>query len=173
MSCSICFERADPKVNLSCGHEFHHSCLATWLTKNDSCPMCRKNLTGAESQENKDEDDDYIPTVLIVSDNGFNISSFELDALYYNLDELITYDEQGVLKWDKYDYLQSIKLNFKFGAKRQKKILGCNIYKYEDTNKITYITHVEFIKFWRYQTKQLKVPQLKHYQRKPNYLFRK
>ena len=33
----------------TCGHKFHHSCIARWTEPgNDSCPMCRANIFALE-----------------------------------------------------------------------------------------------------------------------------
>ena len=42
-SCPICMEpyENDETISiLSCGHQFKHLCLQTWLEKNPRCPMC-------------------------------------------------------------------------------------------------------------------------------------
>ncbi|XP_077597475.1 E3 ubiquitin-protein ligase TTC3 [Stigmatopora nigra] len=43
-SCVICFEeiRQDDHCVLECGHTFHNQCIEQWLTKNSTCPNCRK-----------------------------------------------------------------------------------------------------------------------------------
>lgn len=30
-----------PVRKLSCGHQFHHACIAQWLLRNASCPLCK------------------------------------------------------------------------------------------------------------------------------------
>ena len=51
--CSICFEDCKKKgCELECGHRFHTKCIFTWLSKNDTCPLCRgevKELKRIES----------------------------------------------------------------------------------------------------------------------------
>ncbi len=40
--CSICFEDCKKKgCELECGHRFHTKCIFQWLSKNDTCPLCR------------------------------------------------------------------------------------------------------------------------------------
>ena len=40
--CSICFEDCKKKgCELECGHRFHTKCIFKWLSKNDTCPLCR------------------------------------------------------------------------------------------------------------------------------------
>nr|GMD90127.1 probable E3 ubiquitin-protein ligase RHY1A [Ipomoea batatas] len=48
LRCSICLEEFSEGVNitpLSCSHKFHHSCIATWLERQASCPLCRSHIT--------------------------------------------------------------------------------------------------------------------------------
>jgi hypothetical protein len=44
--CSICLEKIvnDDKHITSCNHTFHEECMAIWMSLNNSCPLCRKNL---------------------------------------------------------------------------------------------------------------------------------
>ena len=43
--CSICLEAYALNESISdlkpCRHLFHHKCIARWLRKKNSCPMCR------------------------------------------------------------------------------------------------------------------------------------
>ena len=31
-------------TTLSCNHKFHTKCIITWLSKKDTCPICRNNI---------------------------------------------------------------------------------------------------------------------------------
>jgi len=45
--CSICmsdFEMGERLRKIKCGHEFHVSCIDTWLKENITCPVCKKEL---------------------------------------------------------------------------------------------------------------------------------
>ena len=47
--CPICrddFTTGDKVVKMPCSHShiFHKSCVAEWLERDDSCPMCRSSL---------------------------------------------------------------------------------------------------------------------------------
>jgi hypothetical protein len=50
--CSICqedcqvYDKVETKIlrELICEHSFHINCIDTWLSNNNSCPMCRKLL---------------------------------------------------------------------------------------------------------------------------------
>ena len=53
--CSICYEPIISSVSgqaeMSCGHKYHVSCIANWLTSEHaprSCPLCRKEATSHE-----------------------------------------------------------------------------------------------------------------------------
>ena len=44
--CSICFESCNDKqqacCQLECKHKFHTDCIFKWMSKHNSCPLCRK-----------------------------------------------------------------------------------------------------------------------------------
>eukprot|EP00434_Breviolum_minutum_P039181 symbB.v1.2.034783.t2/scaffold4552.1/size38125/3 len=49
--CAVCFEvlgEACPVRKLSCGHSFHHACIAEWLLRRASCPLCKSDETPEE-----------------------------------------------------------------------------------------------------------------------------
>ena len=56
-SCPICMEpyKAGDEIawskNESCAHAFHLDCIASWLMRNDDCPMCRQDYLCNESNE--------------------------------------------------------------------------------------------------------------------------
>ena len=43
--CPICLDDVDEMDQTFCGHIFCSSCIKTWLTKNNCCPLCRCNIT--------------------------------------------------------------------------------------------------------------------------------
>ncbi|KAG5605093.1 hypothetical protein H5410_026585 [Solanum commersonii] len=50
-NCSICMSKYLPGLeayNMPCNHSFHSGCIATWLLKTPSCPMCRFKLPPTE-----------------------------------------------------------------------------------------------------------------------------
>lgn len=58
MECSICYEEINTgtgKVELSCSHPFHFSCIAKWFDRkrldgsSESCPNCRHDMTEFET----------------------------------------------------------------------------------------------------------------------------
>ena len=72
MDCSICYAEitaATGKVELSCSHSYHFSCLTSWFDKqlcqgsNETCPLCRHAANEFEKMPvcecgNEEEDDD-------------------------------------------------------------------------------------------------------------------
>lgn len=47
MECQICYEILESNTNIcitKCRHRFCSQCIFTWIRKNQSCPVCRKNL---------------------------------------------------------------------------------------------------------------------------------
>lgn len=47
-TCSICLQSVKAGTYasaLQCGHIFHKRCITRWITKGQSCPMCRAQIT--------------------------------------------------------------------------------------------------------------------------------
>ena len=42
--CIICFSEVLFAKKLACGHNFHTRCLKTWISKNNICPTCKKEI---------------------------------------------------------------------------------------------------------------------------------
>jgi Ring finger domain len=43
--CSICLYKLKSSVrSLPCSHQFHASCLTSWLNKSSDCPLCRQEI---------------------------------------------------------------------------------------------------------------------------------
>ena len=43
--CAICHDSYDIPVALECNHIFCELCVGTWLTKEQTCPLCRAEVT--------------------------------------------------------------------------------------------------------------------------------
>lgn len=60
-SCSICrdvFSVGDTLKQMPCNHEFHETCIITWLRSNNTCPICRWRCPEAVEGEEEDEQDE-------------------------------------------------------------------------------------------------------------------
>ena len=114
---------------------------------------CVENLTGAESNQ-QDNEDEIIPSILLVSSNGLNLNEFETDTIYSNLNELVYLENEYDFRWEEHNSVKSMEIKFRFGGKRKRKILTCKIYKTEEPNKILYLVHAESVKHWKYNTKK-------------------
>lgn len=45
-TCSICMDNIDSAgLSLNCNHRFHENCLRSWLEVNNTCPICRKEIS--------------------------------------------------------------------------------------------------------------------------------
>ena len=46
IDCIICSETYKSSIcrKLKCGHQFHLECIDTWLSNNETCPICRFRL---------------------------------------------------------------------------------------------------------------------------------
>ena len=43
--CPICLETTNVDwISTPCKHTFHYTCLFTWMTRHDTCPVCRSTL---------------------------------------------------------------------------------------------------------------------------------
>jgi len=47
-NCPICLEKLTSSIELTCKHQFHHTCITKWyygsLPNNKCCPLCRTNI---------------------------------------------------------------------------------------------------------------------------------
>ena len=78
MECSICLEQSQCLVvSLECKHTFHASCIAKWLLRSRTCPLCRQAAPeSAEEVEQSNRDHQ------IQQERMFRI---EIDSAYTNL----------------------------------------------------------------------------------------
>ncbi|XP_019052456.1 PREDICTED: E3 ubiquitin-protein ligase RING1-like [Nelumbo nucifera] len=58
--CTVCMEELDAAPGkcgkqMPCGHVYHPTCISTWLSLYDSCPVCRSSVSGhvSESESRK------------------------------------------------------------------------------------------------------------------------
>jgi len=62
-NCAIClceYEEGDDVRFLHCDHHFHSDCIVTWLTKNKSCPFCKKDIDYKEKPVKKTKEPETI-----------------------------------------------------------------------------------------------------------------
>ncbi|XP_059553456.1 E3 ubiquitin-protein ligase RNF126 isoform X29 [Myotis daubentonii] len=55
LECPVCkddYELGERVRQLPCNHLFHDGCIVPWLEQHDSCPVCRKSLTGQNTATN-------------------------------------------------------------------------------------------------------------------------
>ncbi len=43
-TCSVCLE-SNVNCETNCSHHFHVGCLSQWINRNNSCPLCRGNIS--------------------------------------------------------------------------------------------------------------------------------
>jgi len=54
--CAVCqdqFQLSEKVKQLPCKHNFHTPCIEPWLEMHDSCPICRMNLNGERSRDDR------------------------------------------------------------------------------------------------------------------------
>jgi len=78
--CPICFRAIGPRTSLllPCVHAFHRDCMARWLKKSFTCPMCRADVPrGALPSE--------VVAPLITSDNPYHqrLTDFRLPDIIH------------------------------------------------------------------------------------------
>ncbi|KAL6082932.1 hypothetical protein STEG23_007794 [Scotinomys teguina] len=60
LKCPVClleFEEEEPVIEMPCHHFFHSDCILPWLSKTNSCPLCRHELpTDDDSYEEHRKD---------------------------------------------------------------------------------------------------------------------
>ncbi|XP_003460922.3 E3 ubiquitin-protein ligase RNF126 isoform X1 [Cavia porcellus] len=55
LECPVCkddYALGESVRQLPCNHLFHDGCIVPWLEQHDSCPVCRKSLTGQNTATN-------------------------------------------------------------------------------------------------------------------------
>lgn len=53
--CHICLDTIQKPRKLICNHIYCDACITTWLTKNKSCPVCRKDLEELEALKSEEK----------------------------------------------------------------------------------------------------------------------
>lgn len=75
--CPICYEAINKDTGIStlaCSHSYHLKCIATWLSNNDSCPCCRKEVNRHEKLSELNNPAPATPTINIVGEEGYSES---------------------------------------------------------------------------------------------------
>lgn len=165
MNCSICLERIDDPVQLSCPHKFHHSCLASWLTEHDNCPLCRKDIGVRKELEQEEK-----PIITILINRGFNLNTTDSDRVDEFTHDIIYYDfaDSENMQWEMFDSNTFIKdATLKSGNKKRKKDIDIHFQKQIYKDKIIYFTVIEKVREWNYSKNYLKIS------RNPKTYFRK
>ena len=101
MDCAICLFEVNQTQGFqsACGHAFHHSCMITWLSTKNSCPVCRHPLYtyNKEQQYNEEENDDAITFIVFKNSLYKFIFTREmedglLDTLEYALENMTQHE---------------------------------------------------------------------------------
>jgi len=78
--------QANPTETLSCGHQFHQSCLETWLRTKNNCPICRQDRP-RESTDTSDlkKSSHFVPTIQPLSDQVLDFAELNLHSQHSRL----------------------------------------------------------------------------------------
>lgn len=52
--CAVCMEDFRPDEGgkmIPCGHVYHQTCLSSWLSVGDFCPLCRRHVSSGDKTE--------------------------------------------------------------------------------------------------------------------------
>jgi hypothetical protein len=96
--CPICLDKikkGDKVSKLSCSHEYHHSCLIKWLSRDNSCPVCRCKIKNNISNK-------LIFITVFYPDQSILYKSFDKNIKIHNFfDIILNYiDKKGNIKID-------------------------------------------------------------------------
>ena len=98
MTCSICIGAVQHGFLLECGHSFHNKCITRWLLKNETCPVCRKQIIEPGNVENHC-DEDPIVIVLDMFDN-YTVPEHIIQGIKYECDkEINLFIETTINDW--------------------------------------------------------------------------
>jgi hypothetical protein len=122
--CSICLVAVQSGFLLECGHCFHNRCITRWLLKNETCPVCRKEILDPIEVES---DEEFDPVILVMD-------TFEDTFAPKNILESIKKDceneiEEFLENIDNWTFLE--KDEYVLGMVTQKKWRGKNKVKEE------------------------------------------
>jgi hypothetical protein len=71
--CSICLEPLNENIHkMNCNHDFHASCLISWLTSGNSntCPLCRTSENTNKNFYNYSNDNEKVKFIIKYSKNN-------------------------------------------------------------------------------------------------------
>lgn len=87
--CPICYEAINKDTGIStlaCSHSYHLKCIATWLSNNDSCPCCRKEVNRHEKLSELNNPAPTTPTINIVGEEGYSEADANVADTMLHLD---------------------------------------------------------------------------------------
>ena len=91
--CAICFATSHLPFTTKCNHTFCNKCLLQWMLENDSCPMCRYNISEKDlnATPNLELDDgiDYNGEPIFTVFVGKNFNEEYSDILDLCIDDFI------------------------------------------------------------------------------------
>ena len=171
--CAICLDTINNGFTLSCGHQFHNSCITNWLLKNETCPTCRKDICPCSPVTKKI--DNPVEQIYVMIDKTKHTTRNSINTIKeHSLEEITLYldnytREDWVTVNDKYDVIdiKVTKKNNRRGRYKSKEIICYSIY----INKN--ITHI--MVFNIHITKHITTYNsfIKPKKQKNNYVFKK
>jgi len=82
INCSICLENVNDndKKSLNCNHNFHRTCINTWLREQNNCPLCRKSQSTREEEVSPSREDPFMEAL-----NQLSSTTSQRNELYNTL----------------------------------------------------------------------------------------
>ena len=97
-NCTICLTPPTDQFMAKCGHGFCNSCILTWVTQHDDCPICRGDITETKTLEEDGEDEDEETPQYDIEVSG-NINNNEYDEIMDVVYDFIDMDNEPEYKW--------------------------------------------------------------------------
>ena len=109
MECSICFENCNDCVVTQCNHTFCSTCITTWKSVKNTCPLCRQFLIIRSSKRDENVKKGYIPTIQYAT-TIYSTAPDSLDQITTKLIILI-WHESNIKAATTYANAQKLKFN--------------------------------------------------------------
>ncbi|WOH16436.1 hypothetical protein DCAR_0935989 [Daucus carota subsp. sativus] len=103
--CAVCLSKFEAQDQLRllplCCHAFHVACIDTWLTSNQTCPLCRSSINPTESEVL----DKMISISTVTNDNSGNSFRIEIGSVSRRTDSTSNDNNRRSYSIGSFDYI--------------------------------------------------------------------